>query len=336
MSTYISQFKRMLAFGIITITLPFGSSFGFVQASAPTQASLPAVNSGVGSDASLNWSGYAATGGPFTSVSGTWTIPVVPPASSTEADASWVGIGGVTGQDLIQAGTQAVTDRSGGVSYQAWYETLPQATQPISLAVNGGDSITASLSETAANTWQISVRDNTTGQSYENTITYASSLSSAEWIEEMPSDGNSSIPLDNFGTISFSGASAVMNGSQVSLSGAGARPITMITQAGQTLASPSAIGGDGASFNVVRSAVASVASSPANGYGAQGGRPWRRVGVGVRGFRPISTGVSVGDAGSVGPAVIGFRRQFSRIFQEFVNAQYMEHGLFHIGNWNMR
>src|SRR5439155_19997725 len=44
---------------------------------------------------SSNWSGYAATGGAFTSVSATLTVPTVA-STSTGADATWVGIGGLS------------------------------------------------------------------------------------------------------------------------------------------------------------------------------------------------------------------------------------------------
>src|SRR5580692_4075887 len=43
----------------------------------------------------LNWSGYVATDGTYTSVSGSWTVPTVTNASGDVADATWVGIGGV-------------------------------------------------------------------------------------------------------------------------------------------------------------------------------------------------------------------------------------------------
>src|SRR5438067_6974472 len=48
---------------------------------------------------SQNWSGYAATGGTFTSVSGTWIVPSVS-VTTAGADATWVGIGGATSTDL--------------------------------------------------------------------------------------------------------------------------------------------------------------------------------------------------------------------------------------------
>src|SRR5437867_7169793 len=64
---------------------------------------------------SSNWSGYAASGGTFTSVTATWTVPTVS-ANSTGADATWVGIGGLSSRDLLQAGTQGLSAVAGSTS----------------------------------------------------------------------------------------------------------------------------------------------------------------------------------------------------------------------------
>src|SRR6266567_8526810 len=66
----------------------------------------PAPMVPVGENTSHNWSGYAATGGPFTGVNGTWTVPQPMLTGGPGVGATWIGIGGVTGPDLIQAGTQ--------------------------------------------------------------------------------------------------------------------------------------------------------------------------------------------------------------------------------------
>jgi hypothetical protein len=58
--------------------------------------------------------------------------------------------------------------------------------------------------------------------------------------------------LDNFGTINFTDASAVKDGKQVNVAAAGAKAITMIGRGGQTLATTSGLGTDGASFTVSR------------------------------------------------------------------------------------
>src|SRR5438270_505776 len=94
---------------------------------------------------SSNWSGYAATGGTFTSVSATWTVPTVA-STSTGADATWVGIGGLSSSDLIQAGTQAMVDGN-GVTYTSWIEMLPQSSRDVPLSVSAGDSVTVSITQ---------------------------------------------------------------------------------------------------------------------------------------------------------------------------------------------
>jgi Peptidase A4 family len=296
---FSSYYKKMFAMGIISITIPFGAFFGnstggsipatqVVQVTQPQVTQPLAPNSPVGVNTSENWSGYVASGNnTYTSVTGTWIVPAVTAAANenTSADATWVGIGGTTSQTLIQAGTQAVVNGSGNITYQAWYEMLPQATQPTSLTVSPGNSITATVTQTSPGEWAISLVDNTTGQSFNTSLQYSASLSSAEWIEEMPSNENTLIPLDNFGTISFTGGSAVQNGTSVTIAQSGAVPLTMVNQAGQVLSSPSALSSDGESFIVTRgSATPSTASGGGRYVIIPQGRSWRRTGVGLQGY----------------------------------------------------
>jgi len=113
--------------------------------------------------------------------------------------ATWVGIGGVTNRDLIQAGTQDATSGGGQAEFQAWIEMLPAASQQVPLAVAPGDSVTVSIDEQGegSGSWQISITNNTSGQNYQTTATYTSTESSAEWIEEAPSGPGGILPLDN-------------------------------------------------------------------------------------------------------------------------------------------
>ena len=202
------------------------------------------------SDTSTNWSGYAATGGTFTSVTGTWTVPTVS-TTTAGADATWVGIGGINSTDLIQAGTEA-TVSGGEVAYNAWIEMLPAASRPISLSVNPGDSVTVSITQKSDLDWIIDMKNNTTGGRYNTTVQYRSSRASAEWVQEAPSIGRGIVPLDDFGTLKITGASAVRDGATLNLNALGAKAITMINSARQALAIPSVIGADGASFTVTR------------------------------------------------------------------------------------
>jgi hypothetical protein len=275
-------------FGLIAaaiIAVP-SSLVPFFSVNASTAPNSPAT-----AGTSLNWSGYTATGGTFTSVGATWAVPAsTAPAGTSNAlsaDATWVGIGGVSTKDLIQAGTQTVFQdgQSGTPSYEAWYEMLPDSSEYIPLTIHPGDLMTVSIAEQSGGTWEISFTDHTTGQSYSTSVSYQSSLSSAEWIEEMPSDQRSFVALDNFGTASFTNAFSIENGVQVTMEGANAQPLTMINGANQALATPSPLGADGASFAVTRTGnIATTATvTPGSGNARSAGR-WSRTGVGVQGY----------------------------------------------------
>jgi hypothetical protein len=202
---------------------------------------------------SRNWSGYVASGGTFTSVSGTWTVPTVTPASpATGADATWVGIGGAVSQDLIQAGTEAIVS-NGAVQYDAWIEMLPQPSQTVPLPVKPGDIVTVTITQESTGTWRFALSNTTTGGTYNTTVSYTSSLSSAEWIQEAPSTGKGVVLLDRFGTVNFTKSSAVVNGQTQTPAALGAKAVTMVNnKSGVTLATPSGLGADGASFTVKR------------------------------------------------------------------------------------
>jgi Peptidase A4 family len=226
---------------------------------APT-VTQPGTPASVTSSSS-NWSGYAANGGTFTSVTATWTVPTVS-ASSSGADATWVGIGGLTTNDLIQAGTQAMVDGGGTVEYSAWIEMLPQSSRNVPLTVSAGDSVTVTITQQSGNDWLIAMKNNTTNGTYNVTVQYASSNSSAEWVQEAPSIGRGLVSLDQFGTVQFSGASAVRDGKTMSAAALGAKAITMINGQGQAIAQPSTISSDGSSFTIART---DATSSPQTG-----------------------------------------------------------------------
>lgn len=194
---------------------------------------------------STNWSGYMATSGSFTSVSGSWKATVATNTNTTSgsADGTWVGIGGVTASDLIQVGTENTISPSGVVSTAAFYELLPDYAHLLTgFIVTPGDSITASVAQGAANQWTISITDVTTAQSFSTTVTYVSSLSTAEWIQEVPSYANGTLmALDNFGTASFTGGATVVDGVSRSIAGANSSAITMINGAGASIAVPTTV-----------------------------------------------------------------------------------------------
>ena len=205
------------------------------------------------SDTTPNWAGYAATSGSYSGISGSWTVPSASGSGETTADATWIGIGGVSSNDLIQVGTQNIVSPDGQVSSSAFYEMLPEASENITnVVINPGDSISASLNETSDGNWVVTLTDNTNGQSFSTNLQYNSSLSSAEWIEEDPSDGYGQMPFDNFGAVSITNGSAIVNGSNESIAGSNAQAFFMVNSDGEPLTSTSALGSDGSSFSVTR------------------------------------------------------------------------------------
>ena len=142
-----------------------------------------------------NWGGYTVSGGPFRSVSGTFTVPYLYNAGScSEGLSNWVGIDGSGDIDLLQAGVQETyTDpKTGGCHptasfwIEAWWEVLPAPETIVhSVQVQPGDSVTVSISQTKApDTWSVSLHDDTDGQGFDRLTNYSGPGSSAEWVDE--------------------------------------------------------------------------------------------------------------------------------------------------------
>jgi len=204
-----------------------------------------------GSHFSLNWAGYVARRGTFEGVGATWRVPTVTPDSLPySADATWVGIGGTSSEDLIQAGTQAIVHGS-KVEYQAWVERLPDYLEPISLSVHPGDWVSVDLREIEEGLWKLQFRNLTTGKVFTDIYEYDSSNSSAEWIEEMPMHASGElIPLSQFGSVTFHNAYAIENGQVLTPETLNAQPVTLIDEDGNMLAVPGPLQSD--TFTVKR------------------------------------------------------------------------------------
>lgn len=222
----------------------------------------------VNTNTSNNWSGYNIganypgypAGTAFTSISGTWTVPTATQhvAGQAENSATWVGIGGgcvtsncsVTDNTLIQAGTEQDVSASGTASYGAWWEIIPEPQTTVPLPVSPGDTVKVTIAQTGVpGTWSIVIADVTTGQQFATTTPYASSMSTAEWIEETPlqigTGGTGLTAMPNLGTVGFTGAT--LNGA-----GAGLQTVDemqLVTSGGQVVATPSGPGTGLTSFN---------------------------------------------------------------------------------------
>ncbi|MFL6238431.1 MAG: G1 family glutamic endopeptidase [Actinomycetes bacterium] len=144
-----------------------------------------------------NWSGYVVRPGiPVTGVQSTFVVPTagaVPPGFSS----SWAGIGGFGTRDLIQAGTESDTVDG----YYAWFEMLP-ASQGILINCSGdtkctvrpGDRMGVDIHLVGRNLWSVTVVDSR-HWTWRATVSYASSLSSAEWIFEAPTLAAEGVPV---------------------------------------------------------------------------------------------------------------------------------------------
>ena len=141
---------------------------------------------------SSNWSGYALSGGPFTAVTGTFTVPSLSAgATSAENTSAWVGIDGWDNQQLIQAGIDEEIDPvTSRVDIWPWWEILPSASTPITtVSVSAGDQVTVSIWQVNGGQWEISLVDSTDGQSFSTLQSYSGAGQSAEWIVEAPENG---------------------------------------------------------------------------------------------------------------------------------------------------
>jgi hypothetical protein len=155
---------------------------------------------------SSNWSGYAATGGKFTSVSASWVQPAVSCSGSSTWSSFWVGIDGDGSNSVEQTGSEA--DCSGGSPvYSSWYEMYPAYPVNFSGTVRPGDHFTATVTTNGSGSFTLTLADSTEGWSRSVKKSLGSAaLASAEVIAEAPSSSSGVLPLSDFGTVDFTGA----------------------------------------------------------------------------------------------------------------------------------
>ena len=211
--------------GVLVIAAAFSATAG---------GAAPSLRHGrihrISDSTSTNWSGYAVTGSRFTSASAQWTEPTVS-CSGTAYSSFWVGLDGDTSGTVEQTGTDA--DCSGSTpQYYAWYEMYPKFPVNLKGTVRPGDHLSASVTTDGSGRFTLTITDSTQGwTNTTNARLKHAQLASAEVIAEAPSSSGGVLPLANFGTVSFSGASA--NGALLTSSTPHIDPITM--QSGSTV-----------------------------------------------------------------------------------------------------
>ena len=178
----------------------------FGHAGGPAKAKVVTGKKGYNING-YNWSGAAATGSGFSSVTSTWTEPSVTCHSSNDLMAPWVGIDGYSSSTVEQTGV--ATDCSSGTAvYQAWYEMYPAGPVYYTNSVSAGDHFTGTVTRSGT-TYTLTISDTTKGWTKTTTKSLSASNASAEVIIESPTG---SYPA--FGTVSFSNSK--INGSLLS------------------------------------------------------------------------------------------------------------------------
>lgn len=211
----------------------------------------PTISGADTSVCSTNWSGYADSGSGVTFASGSWVQPSVTcPSSGSAYAAFWVGIDGYSSSTVEQTGTLAQC--SNGVAYySAWYEFYPNPMFTFTgITVKPGDHITASVTYSNGE-FTVKLTDGSTSSSASASVSGAS-RSSAEWVVERPALCNAFhctlATLADFGSSTFTGASATVGGATGPISQFSSVAITMVGgSSGPILAEPSSLSGSSTS-----------------------------------------------------------------------------------------
>jgi hypothetical protein len=207
---------------------------------------------------STDWAGYVVASDALAqrpvvvAVNGSWTIPAVTVSFGDTFSAAWIGIGGQSENTLIQVGSEHDSIR-GQPEYSLWYEMLPADSITIpDINVSAGDQITAfiSLVNSNSNDWEVSINDLTNGQSFKQTFTYNSSRLTAEWIVERPTVNNQLSTLADFGSITFTSATAQIDRTIGTISGFPNYQVILENRQSTVLATLSPLNVDGSSFTV--------------------------------------------------------------------------------------
>ncbi|QQE77588.1 G1 family glutamic endopeptidase [Alicyclobacillus sp. SO9] len=285
-----------------TPTVPSSASPSWQPSSPPTQPAVTVSTQSVGGTAtagmpantqpSSNWAGYVAkpvSGNGYTSVSGSWTVPRVASGQSGAA-AQWVGLGGVSSNNLLQMGT-VEQGANGSEQVDVFWEKLPNTAQSV-MTIPVGSTVHVTIAKAAGLQWNLEFSAATpSGQTVTRTIrttltaSYAQGIgTSAEWISEDPSNANGNLyPLASTAKVQFTGAT--VNHQAPALKGNSMKPMALVSSYGTVLIAPSKLGHNGQSFSTQTVATqgniggydtAATGRSFAPGYG----HSWRTRGSG--------------------------------------------------------
>lgn len=190
-----------------------------------------------------NWAGATLVSTGYTAISGTVTVPKVSvPAGGSASTAyyasAWVGLDGDTCTSAILQTGVDFGIQNGKPTFEAWYEWYPAVSVDFpAMKLAEGDQIKMSINALSKTSGSAILENLTTGQTVSHNFTgqaHALCEENAEWIVEDFESGGGLVPFADFGTVTFTGATATQNGAAVGPAGA---TVMDIAQNGKTLTS---------------------------------------------------------------------------------------------------
>lgn len=211
---------------------------------SPIQAPAGIVTNKTDVSYSTNWAGAVLVGTKYTKVTGSFKAPTPTTKGSGSA---WVGIDGDTcGTAILQTGIDW-TKSGSSITYAAWYEWYPDYAYDFvhDLDIAAGDTITVTVEASSKAAGTATITNEDSGVTVTHTFTSSATEAdlceyNAEWIVEDYESGSSLVTFADFGTVSFTGASATTDGSEVGVDGSGI--IDMETSGGSVLTDCTASG----------------------------------------------------------------------------------------------
>ncbi|KKY17768.1 putative aspergillopepsin-2 heavy chain [Phaeomoniella chlamydospora] len=173
---------------------------------------------------SSNWAGAVLIGTGYTAVTAELTVPTpsIPSGGNdyTEYCASaWVGIDGDTCDTaILQTGVDFCVEGS-ETYYDAWYEWYPDYAYDFTgITISAGDVVKVTVNATSESSGTATIVDETTDTTVSHTFSGETDELceyNAEWIVEDFYQNDSEVPFADFGTVTFSSATATQSGTTV-------------------------------------------------------------------------------------------------------------------------
>ncbi|KAJ4413544.1 hypothetical protein N0V82_008482 [Gnomoniopsis sp. IMI 355080] len=173
---------------------------------------------------SSNWAGAVIVSTDVTSVTALVTVPSVSAGTSSGSSSyscasAWVGIDGDTCDTaILQTGIDFCVE-NGETVYEAWYEWYPDYAYDFDLTVSEGDVISMTVTATSETAGTAVLENQTTGESvthsFDGNVEGDLCLENAEWIVEDFESDSSLVPFADFGSVTFTDATATIGGETV-------------------------------------------------------------------------------------------------------------------------